>query len=343
MSQQALPEDGRITSAPLEVYYMKMTEPQVDARLGKLTPGKVVPVDRAKATRWLTVGIAEQASKGDYEEQQDRRVRKMTARQNAFNSLNDGHALWDVSTYRDVLTAPESGLRMAYERGISLVNVHMLRDEDGDPLPPDADIEEILEARQYLHPDLVAPLAAHDRSSVMGGGSPYSQNVTGGPMPLSPQHREMAERLAEADRFAQIPSALRLDRERDSGQPTGPDGRPAMGSNRAAMRRSRTLYGNQPAGQGGAGQGQPEQSFGSAPPPPPPPVQPHGIPRGGPGISPEAAEQARVYDVPPPRQMAAPQVANAPEDADDDLYDEDDTEDTPPPPAKPRNGNGKKK
>lgn len=207
---------NQIQEAPdLPVYYMKMLTPNVDARLGKLREGQIVPMDADKATRYLTARVAVQASEGEYNDQMGRRQEKATAQQNAFRALNDGGAVWDVATYRDVLTAPEKGLRLAHERGIPLVNVHMLRDEDGDPLAPDADIEDILDARELLHPDLVAPLAAHDRSSVMGGGSPYVNNVQPGlssPMPLSPQHRAMMQRVADQEQMAQRPAAFSYDR-----------------------------------------------------------------------------------------------------------------------------------
>jgi hypothetical protein len=199
----------------LPVYYMEICEATYDARLGKLAKGMIVPMDEAKASRFLTVGAAVQASEGAYKDQQGRKAEKAQGRAAAFQALNDGHAAWDVSTYRDVLTAPEGGLRLARERGIPLVNVHMLRDEDGDPLPPDADIEDILDARQLLHADLTAPFAAHDRSSVMGGGSPYASNMSssGVPMPLSPQHRAMMERVAEQEQLAQRPASFSYDRE----------------------------------------------------------------------------------------------------------------------------------
>jgi hypothetical protein len=162
-----------------------------------------------------------QASEGAYKDQQGRKKEKAQGRAAAFQALNDGHAAWDVSTYRDVLTAPEGGLRLAHERGIPLVNVHMLRDEDGDPLPPDADIEDILDARQLLHADLQAPFAAHDRSSVMGGGSPYASSMasSGVPMPLSPQHRAMMEKVAEQEQMAQRPASFSYDRENPNAQP----------------------------------------------------------------------------------------------------------------------------
>lgn len=201
--------------AELPVYYMKMTSDNVDARLGKLKVGQVVAMDEAKATRYLTAGVAEQTTKADFDKQQDRKNEKATAAQNAFRSLNDGGAIWDVATYRDVLTAPEKGLRMAFERGVSLVNVHMLRDEDGDPLPPDADIEDILDARMNLHPDLQAPFAAHERSSVMGGGSPYVSNVNPGigtPAPLNPMHRAMMEKIQQQEMMAQRPADYSYDR-----------------------------------------------------------------------------------------------------------------------------------
>lgn len=201
--------ESQIKSPPaLPVYYMRMTQANADARLGKLSEGQIVPLDQAKATRYLMAGVAEQASEGDFRAQEDRKSQKATRTQEAFRNLNDGHAMWDVSTYRDVLTAPESGLRMAHQRGIPLVNVHVLRDEDGDVLPPDADIEDILDARELLHTDLQAPFAAHDRSSVMGGGSPFTSNVGGygTPAPLNPAHREMMERVAAQEVMAQKPA-----------------------------------------------------------------------------------------------------------------------------------------
>lgn len=233
--------EAQIKEPPaLKVYYMKMLTANSDARLGKLSEGQVVPMDEAKATRYLTANVAVQVSEGEFNDQQDRKAKKATAQQRAFQAANDGHALWDVATYRDVLTAPESGLRQARAAGIPLVNVHMLRDEDGDTLPPDADIEDILDARQLLHPDLVAPLAAHDRSSVMGGGSPYVSNLTPGgasPMPLSPQHRAMMERVADQERMAQRPAAFSYDRNDPKAKlnrDNNPEG--SERSNRAARR-----------------------------------------------------------------------------------------------------------
>jgi hypothetical protein len=203
-------ELGKGSSLP--VYYMEMVTDNVDARLGKLKKGTIVPLDEAKATRWLMVGVAVQTSETAFREQQSRRSEKVQAQLARNVASQDAHAVWDVSTYRDVLTAPEAGLRMAYERGIPLVNVHMLRDEDGDPIAPDADIEDILDARENMHPDLAAPLASHDRSSVMGGGSPYNPQLQGGPMPLSPAHRALAEKVAQQELAAQRPAAFSYDR-----------------------------------------------------------------------------------------------------------------------------------
>lgn len=214
--------ESRQSAPELSVYYMKLIEPNYDARLGgKQKVGQVVPMSGAQATRYLTAKVAEQASEGEYDEQQGRKKDKATAAQNAFRAINEGGAVWDVSTYRDVLTAPEGGLRLARERNIPLVNVHMLRDEDGDPLPPDAEIDEILDARALLHADLQSPFSAHERSSVMGGGSPYVNTVNpGGPLPLSPSHRATVERIAEHEAMAQRP----IDYERKGEQSTSSGG-----------------------------------------------------------------------------------------------------------------------
>lgn len=209
-----MPPKGQLEEAPaLPVYYMKMIAPNVDARIGKMPEGKIFPMDAEKATRYLTARVAVQVSEDEFLDQQERKSQKATAAQNAYRAINEGGAVWDVATYRDVLTAPESGLRIAHERGIPLINVHMLRDEDGDVLPPDADIDDILDARALLHPDMVAPFAAHDRSSVMGGGSPYTSNLNpGGPMPLSPQHRATMERIQQQEVMAQRPADFSYDR-----------------------------------------------------------------------------------------------------------------------------------
>jgi len=288
MSQEYRGDNGPALEPPppLEVYYMKLNEDQVDARLGKKRAGDIVALDKEKATRYAQVGIAEQVPYSEFAGQQERRDQRMTKRQERFAALNQGYDAWDVSTYRDVLTAPESGLRIAVERGIPLVNVHMLRDEDGEVLPPDADIEEILEARQYLHADLTAPLAAHDRSSVMGGGSPYTQNVPGGPMPLTPRHREMAERIEQHERFANTPQALQIDRE-----PRTPPGRAGAAQRRAQTMRPETH----------------DVSLEPSGPPTPPPPRPaaSGGRRSTPANSPQAAEEAKAHDVPPPKEGSA--------------------------------------
>jgi hypothetical protein len=275
-------------TAPLEMYYMKLNQDQVEARLGKMRRGQVVVVDRDQATRMAMTGIADQVSSSDFDDMRERRAEKLSRRQDAFRSLNEGAGMWDVATYRDVLTAPEDGLRAAWERGIPLVNIHQLRDEDGDPLSPDADIEEIIEARQWLHSDLVAPLAAHDRSSVMGGGSPYGRNVASGPMPLNPGHRAMAEAVQRHDSMAQaIPQSLQTESTRR--EPPQPS--PNRGS-RQAQNRARTLQGNQEAPSGGPG---------------PAPLPPAQVGPAGPPISPKAAEAAREAGVPPPQQGKLPQ------------------------------------
>ena len=232
--------EGQVKAPPvLAVYYMKMLGAQAEAKLGKMSEDDIKPMDAAKAQRYLTANVAVQVSEAEYRGQQDRKAQKATATQNAFQALNDGHAVWDVSTYRDVLTAPESGLRIAFERGIPLVNVHMLRDEDGDVLPPDAEIDDILDARELLHPDLRSPFSAHDRSSVMGGGSPYLSNAS--PMPLSPQHRAAQERIAQNELLAQRPAEFSYDR-RDPGalQRSRQASPPASGRSGRASRRAST-------------------------------------------------------------------------------------------------------
>jgi hypothetical protein len=142
----------------------------------------------------------------------------------------------------------------------------MLRDEDGDVLPPDADIDDILDARANLHPDLAAPFAAHDRSSVMGGGSPYVSNMPGAtPMPLSPQHRAQMERVQAQEVMAQRPAAFSYDRENPNARPP----QTGVGSNEERTSRASHRTGR-------------------------PQVQPKDSP-----VSPEAAKAAEQADVKP--------------------------------------------
>lgn len=302
-------ESGQIAEAPpLDVYYMRLLMNHADARFGKMHEGQIVAMPEDMASRYLTAGVAEQASESDYRETQDRRQQRASARQEAFRAINDGHAMWDVSTYRDVLTAPEAGLRQAFERGIPLVNVHMLRDEEGDPIPPDADIEDILDARELLHADLVSPLDAHDRSSVMGGGSPFTSNVPvreDGPMPLSPRYRQMAERVNAEERFAQIPTA-RFQGDRGPA-PTGRTGRAAI--------RQRTLQGSQDASSGESPRqapppptppaGQPMTAPDAAPtPPPPPPADGEAARRAG-TVAPDAEARGKAAGAEKPAKPAS--------------------------------------
>lgn len=225
-------EGGKLQQKQLPQFYMRMTEANVDARMGKLSPGQIVVLPEDKALRWLNAGVAVQTNVHEYEEQQDRKSQQSSAAQERFRAMNDGHAMWDVSTYRDVLTAPEHGLRLAYEAGIPLVNIHQLRDENGFPISPEADIEEILDARDLLHPDGVAPLAAHHRSSVMGGGSPYGEAE-----PLSPQHRDTMRRIADQERMAQGP-ATRSYTANDAGARSRQMNQPGSERANRATRRS---------------------------------------------------------------------------------------------------------
>lgn len=278
--------ENRLSLPDLPVFYMKMNEANVDARMGKMQRGKVYPMTQDMATRFLMAGIAEQVGRGEYDNQRQGQQDRLSQRQQAFLQLNQAHALWDTSTHRDVLTAPEDGLRRAYEAGMPLSNLDYLRDEDGQALTQDASIEQILEARQLLSVNAQFPLQAHDRSSVQGGGShftnPYA--VQGGPQPLAPKYREQAQQIAENELFAQRPQALADQADANRSPDQGVPGRQGR-----SVRRSQTLQGAQGAPSGGQG----------APPPPP-----------RPGISPQAAEQAQAHNVPPPEPGTPEQTGN---------------------------------
>lgn len=242
----------QLEAPKIDLYYMRMTDDQANARLGKLKRGQVVALGLDQARAFLSAGVAEQVSSAEYEQQQERRRQSVSARQEAFFRLNAGDALWDVSTHRDVLTASDMGLRAAYDAGMPLANLQYLKDADGNELTQDSDIEEILEARAtQLHPYEQFPQEAHDKSSVMGGGSHFG--VQGGPQPLTPKYREFAQRLAAAEPFSHQQHAVAADEELGrKPPPTGERG------GRAA-RRSRAIHGSQPPAEG------------TEQPPPPPP------------------------------------------------------------------------
>src|SRR5215467_7534101 len=99
-------QDRLDLAEPEPTYYMRLLEPHVDARLGKMVTGQVVAVNADYATGMLRTGIAEQVSSAEMDEQRERRQKRASAREQRFAALNDQYAMWDVSTYRDVLTAP---------------------------------------------------------------------------------------------------------------------------------------------------------------------------------------------------------------------------------------------
>lgn len=155
-----------------QVAYIEMTEPQGSAEYGKMRPGRIYRVSGEYAGRLLGMGLATESSEGAYRDQTevlDRKIEERQTRAGDFAALNqDAAAAWDVSTGRDVTTAPEEGIRAAFAAG-RLVNTDRLTDEDGDPLPADAELEQILAARVRLQAN-EAPFTDHERSSVMGGG-----------------------------------------------------------------------------------------------------------------------------------------------------------------------------
>jgi hypothetical protein len=167
----------------IEFVYVEMTQPQGDADFGKMAKGRVYRMPAAQAERFVRVGVAKQSSEAAFKKQSEARAQRVElqrTRSGEFAALNEeGAAFWDVSTTRDVTMAPEEGIRKAFEQG-RLVNTDRLTDEDGEPLPADANLEQILEARSRLGYG-EAPYTEHERSSVQGGGS-HTHPVSG-PVP----------------------------------------------------------------------------------------------------------------------------------------------------------------
>ena len=161
-----------------ETAYVKMKQPTYHIRFGKVQPGRCLPVTPAEAEAWAGLGLAETISESEYEKGREEHYSNLNPHltdQESYNRLNDPKAqLWDVSTHRDASMAPEKGLRAAQEAGISLVNTQILHDKDGRPLPPDATVDQIMEARAAMTSD--DKLHSHERSSTMGGGSHYTND-----------------------------------------------------------------------------------------------------------------------------------------------------------------------
>jgi hypothetical protein len=247
------------------VAYVQMTEPHFEVGYGKLRVGQIVRADPDRADRWMSAGLAEKASKSDYEKFRNDRVETANSREAAFSSLNRDNraALWDVSTHRDALSAPEEGLRAAREAGIPLVNVSRLRSEDGLPLAEDAEIEEILEARANLHPGIHSPLTEHAAASTSGGGSHYDM-----PMPLNPQAREQEKLIRENERNAQSATFLK---ENDQG--TMPRGSARSAREAATIRRQQQADQGRRQRQAEDDRRQRQIVGGTLPPPPPSPAQ----------------------------------------------------------------------
>jgi hypothetical protein len=158
--------------------FVKMKEATYNLRFGKVQPGRVLPVSRAEADAYAALGIAEEISESEYEKGREEHYANLNPHltdQESYNRLNDPKAkLWDVSTHRDASMAPEAGLRAAQDAGISLVNTQVLMDKVGRPLPPDATVDQIMEARSAMTSD--DKLHSHERSSTMGGGSHYTND-----------------------------------------------------------------------------------------------------------------------------------------------------------------------
>lgn len=204
--------------------YVQMTRPHVEVGYGKIAAGDILRVSKDRAERWLGGGLAEESNEGAYTKFRDAKYGARADKNSAFDALNRDRSgdLWDVSTHRDAMTAPEAGLRRAVEAGIPLVNMAALRTEDGLPLSKDASVEEILEARARVHPEVTGVLTAHERSSVQGGGSHYDM-----PMPLNPALRAQEQVIRENERNEQSAAFLK-------------ENTPARGSARAAAAARRT-------------------------------------------------------------------------------------------------------
>lgn len=161
--------------AEKETCYVEVVEPSVHARFGKLYKGRHLLVDAATAERWKNVGLAKDSTEAKHKKFQDDRQKALDERYDAGVQATQDSALWDVATHRDVLTAPEEGLKRALEAGVPLVNVDRLTTVDDEgrvvPLKKGATLSEMLDAR--LHMGDEDPLHGHERSSVQGGGSHF--------------------------------------------------------------------------------------------------------------------------------------------------------------------------
>jgi hypothetical protein len=165
-----------VEPAAPETAYIRVKQATYHIRFGKVAAGRCLPLPADEAEAWIDLGLAENISESQYEKGREEHYSNLNPHltdQEAYNKLNDPKAkLWDVSTHRDASMASEEGLRAAQAAGLSLVNTQILKDKDGKPLPPDATVDEIMEARSSMTSD--DKLHSHERSSTMGGGSHYT-------------------------------------------------------------------------------------------------------------------------------------------------------------------------
>jgi hypothetical protein len=194
------------------VAYIKMTQPQANVHFGKMQKDRVYAMPPEQAGRFMAAGIAVESDQAAFDRQRNEQAEAITERHSRageFAALNQEAAgAWDTSTTRDVTMAPEEGIRQAFAAG-RLVNTDRLKDETGAPLPPDAGLEQILEARKRLGFG-EAPFTEHERSSAMGGGA-HTHALGGmanageqgstlqGAVPLNqPSHKLTPEQLGNA-------------------------------------------------------------------------------------------------------------------------------------------------
>lgn len=189
--------------------YVKILEPTVSTRFGKLAAGRIVPVEDDMAEGWKGLGISEMSSEAAYTKARDERQEKAGGgeRGAALRDLSaQKSALWDVSTHRDAMTSPEEGLKAAVEAGVPLVNLGMLKDDDGHPLQSDASVKDIMDARSLLQER--DPLRDHAQASTSGGGSHYYT-----PSPLNDPTADVKV-LADGSMVDNRPAAARRGRPR---------------------------------------------------------------------------------------------------------------------------------
>jgi len=194
--------------------YVEFTSPTGDVDYGKIAAGRVLPMSPERAAKLEELGIAKKSSKSAFEKQRKERQDAVepSGRKADFEKLATA-ADWDVTSTRDALNAPEEGLKRAFAQG-RVVNTDLLKDKDGNVLPADASLEQILEARRNVQATGTVT-DRNERTAVQADRPPAGSDLDSPPpYTAGPPTKEQTGNAPETDPTRK-PRGSRKDAESD--------------------------------------------------------------------------------------------------------------------------------